>query len=324
MTTLAPPESSRSPAAEPLVGNYFVAAYPPFSVWNSNDVSALKSALNQPSSGPLGLYVHIPFCQRKCDYCYYLSYSDQKIGTVNRYLEGVVHELEMYSQRPALQDRKVSFAYFGGGTPSILTTDQVSFLAEGLHGLLDWDSVEEVTFEVAPRSVRPQFLEALRGLGVTRISMGVQSFDDGLLKMNGRIHLARDVVHAYQQIREAGFAWINLDLMCGMIGETPEQWHHTLREVLKLSPDSVTIYQTEVPHNTQLYRDWRAGRIRELPSWETKRTRLLYGFHALERAGYTVVSAYNAVKEPEQHHFKYQDYLWRGTDMLGLGVAAFR
>src|SRR5262249_33217637 len=151
-----------------------------------------------------------------------------------------------------------------------------------------------------------------------------QSFDDTLLKINGRIHLARDVVNAYAKIREAGFAWVNLDLMCGMIGETPEQWHHTIRETLKLSPDSVTIYQTEMPYNTQIFRDWRATRLpASVVSWETKRTRLLYGFDALERAGYTIVSGYNAVKEPEVHHFKYQDYFWRGADMLGLGVASF-
>ncbi len=323
MTTYAPPEVRELPTGEPVVGNYFVAAYPPFSAWNSNDVLELKAALNQPSSGPLGLYVHIPFCQKKCDFCYYLSYADQKIGTVNRYLEAVVHELEIYSKRRALRNRQFSFAYFGGGTPSLLTPDQVKFLGEGLRGLLDWNQVEEITFEVAPRSVRPEFLEALRELGVNRISMGVQSFDDTLLKMNGRIHLSRDVVRAYEMIRGAGFASVNIDLMCGLIGETPTQWRETVHRALTLSPDSITIYQTEVPHNTQLFRDWREGRIRELPSWEIKRTRLLYGFHALERAGYTVVSAYNAVKEPELHHFKYQDYFWRGADMLALGVGAF-
>jgi oxygen-independent coproporphyrinogen-3 oxidase len=159
---------------------------------------------------------------------------------------------------------------------------------------------------------------------VYRISMGVQSFDDALLKTNGRIHLAKDVIRAYEMIRHAGFTWVNLDLMCGLIGETAEKWHRTLQQTVKLGPDSVTIYQTEIPYNTQLYRDFKANHLLSSPAtWETKRVRLLSGFDALERVGYTIVSAYNAVKEPELHRFQYQEQLWRGGDMLGLGVASF-
>lgn len=325
MTTLAPPEPVAKPACEPIAGNYFVAVYPPFSAWTPGQVPALHDALNEaPSAAPLGIYVHIPFCQKKCDYCYYLSYIGQNADAVNRYLDAIVREAVLYSQRGAVKDRKISFVYFGGGTPSTLTTAQLGFLGKGLRGLLDWSNMEEITFEVAPRSVRPEFLKALHELGVTRISMGVQSFNDDLLKINGRVHLAKDVIRAYEMIRNAGFNWINLDLMCGLIGETPEQWHRTIQETLKLSPDSVTIYQTEIPYNTQLYRDFKNNQLHSPPaSWETKRLRLLSGFDALESAGYSIVSAYNAIKEPELHRFKYQEQLWHGTDMLGLGVASF-
>lgn len=131
-------------------------------------------------------------------------------------------------------------------------------------------------------------------------------------------------MRAYSLIRQADFAWVNLDLMCGLMGETEEQWRESLRRVIELGPDSVTIYQTEIPRNTQLYRDLKAGALPAAPSsWEIKRSRLDAGFRELERAGYTVVSAYNAVKDPQRHRFAYQDYLWRGADMLGLGVAAF-
>lgn len=325
MTALASPKVIPTQAAEPVSGNYYVAAYPPFSAWLPDQVSPLQYILEEPpSAAPFGIYVHIPFCQKKCDYCYYLSYIGQNAETVNRYLETLIREAVLYSQRPALRDRKVSFVYFGGGTPSTLSIPQLKFLGDGLRGLFDWNHVEEICFEVAPRSVRPEFLKALRDLGVNRISMGGQSFDNTLLKLNGRIHLAEDVVRAYELICNAGFKFVNLDLMCGLIGETPEQWHRTIDRALELSPDSITIYQTEIPHNTQLYRDFKSNSLRFSPAtWETKRGRLLSGFDALERAGYTVVSAYNAVKEPELHGFKYQDYLWRGADMLGLGVASF-
>ncbi len=313
------------PANEPVAGNYFVAVYPPFSAWDPVQVPALHAALERPAPGePLGLYIHLPFCQKKCDYCYYLSYIAQPATVVDHYLETLVRELTLYSERPGVKGRSLSFAYFGGGTPSALSSTQVRYLADGLRRALSWDGIAEVTFECAPRSVRREFLEALREIGVTRLSMGVQSFDDALLRLNGRVHLAEDVVRAYSLIRQADFAWVNLDLMCGLLGETEAQWHETIRRIIQLAPDGVTIYQTEIPHNTQLYRDLKAGDLPAAPlSWDTKRARLDAGFRELERAGYTVVSAYNAVKDPQRHRFLYQDYLWRGADMLGLGVAAF-
>jgi oxygen-independent coproporphyrinogen-3 oxidase len=310
---------------EPLVGNYFVAAYPPFSAWQASQVPALELALGKPPAvSPVGLYVHVPFCQKKCDYCYYLSYIGQRAGVIGRYLETVIEELSLYAQRVAVRGRPISFVYFGGGTPSMLSSSQVRRLGSGLQRALPWKDVREVTFECAPRSVRRGFLEALREIGVTRLSMGVQSFDNTLLKLNGRVHLAADVLRAYAMIQETGFDWVNLDLMVGLMGETWEAWRETVRRIIGLGPDSVTIYQTEIPHNTQLYRDLKAGCLPAPPvSWPVKRARLRYAFAELECAGYTVVNAYSAVKEPRRHRFIYQDFLWRGGDMLGLGVAAF-
>jgi oxygen-independent coproporphyrinogen-3 oxidase len=324
--TIAVDAPARSqPAAEPVAGNYFVAAYPPFSAWDAAQVPALHEALARPApDGPLGLYVHLPFCQKKCDYCYYLSYIAQPAAVVDGYLEAVVREMELYAARPGVKSRPLSFAYFGGGTPSTLSVEQLQRLTGGLQRALPWNRLEEVTYECAPRSVRREFLNAMREAGVTRVSMGVQSFDNDLLRLNGRVHLAEDVGRAYALIREAGFDWVNLDLMCGLLGETEEKWIESVRRMIRLGPDSVTIYQTEIPHNTQLYRDLKADALpAPPPDWDVKRARLDAGFRELERAGYTVVSAYNAVKDPQRHQFLYQDYLWRGADMLGLGVAAF-
>lgn len=308
-----------APTDEPVAGNYFVAAYPPFSAWDSAQVPALHEALAKPAlAEPIGLYVHLPFCQKKCDYCYYLSYIAQPAAVVDRYLDTVLREMELYVAQPGVKGRPVSFAYFGGGTPSTLSSAQVHRLGDGLRRALAWDSIEEVTFECAPRSVRREFLESLREMGVTRVSMGVQSFDNELLKLNGRVHLAEDVSRAYSLIREANFGCVNLDLMCGLMGETEEKWRESVRRVIELGPDSVTIYQTEIPHNTQLYRDLTAGALPAPPaSWDIKRARLDEGFRELERAGYTVVSAYNAVKDPQRHRFLYQDYLWRGATCSG-------
>lgn len=312
------------PITEPEAGNYFVAAYPPFSAWSAQHLPALDSALAQHRDGGIGLYVHLPFCQHKCDYCYYLSYTNQSAKVVDRYLDSLVDELGILAAQPGVGGRPVSFVYFGGGTPSTLSSSQLRRLVGGLKNELAWDAVEEVTFECAPRSVRDDFLTALREVGVTRLSMGVQSFDDELLKLNGRVHLGDDVVRAFGRVRETGFDWVNLDLMCGLLGETDEKWRETVRRMIDLGSDSVTIYQTEIPHNTKLYRDLKAGDLPAAPvSWKIKRERLNYGFQQLEEAGYTIASAYNAVKDPQAHRFLYQDHLWRGDDMLGLGVASF-
>jgi oxygen-independent coproporphyrinogen III oxidase len=316
----------RAPSiVEPVAGNHFVAAYPPFSAWEPAQVPELHEALECPApAAPLGFYVHLPFCQKKCDYCYYLSYIAQPAEVVDRYLDAVVREVALYGAQPAVKGRPISFAYFGGGTPSTLSSGQVRRLAEGLRHALSRQRIEEVTFECAPRSVRRELLETLREIGVTRVSMGVQSFDNELLRLNGRVHLAEDVSRAFGLLRDARFGCVNLDLMCGLLGETEEKWRESVRRVIGLGSDSVTIYQTEIPHNTQLYRDLEAGVLGAAPiSWEIKRARLDAGFRELERAGYTVVSAYNAVKDRRRHRFLYQDYLWHGADMLGLGVASF-
>ncbi|MBT5706704.1 MAG: coproporphyrinogen III oxidase family protein [Verrucomicrobia bacterium] len=323
VSTLNKPRHSHC-QEEPDAGNYFVAAYPPFSAWTPQGVGALHSTLEHPRTDPVGLYIHLPFCPKKCDYCYYLSYIAQSADIVNRYLDSVVKELQLYAALPGIQKRPVNFAYFGGGTPSTLSTTQLERLTNGLRDVLPWNEIQEITYECAPRSVRPSFLESLLAAGVTRLSMGVQSFDDALLKINGRVHLSNDVVMAVDAIQEAGFQTLNLDLMCGLIGETEASWKQSIERMIELSPDSITMYQMEIPFNTKLYSDLQAGTLPHPPvTWEQKRERLAYGFETLEKAGYTVVSAYNAVRDPASHPFRYQDHLWGGDDMLGLGVAAF-
>jgi len=323
MAVLAP--RALSPESEPLVGNYFIAAYPPFSSWRAEQVPALLDALNRAETkAPLGLYVHVPFCQKKCDYCYYLSFIGRPAAVIDGYLNKVVDEIALYSERRAVAGRPLAFVYFGGGTPSMLTSAQIRNLTGGLKRSLSWKGVPEVTFECAPRSVRADFLNTLRDVGVTRISMGVQSLDDELLKLNGRVHLREDVLRAYRMIQQTGFDWINLDLMCGLLGETDVTWRETVRQVIALAPESVTIYQTEIPFNTQLYRNLKSNTLpADTVPWNVKRARLDYAFNELDRAGYAVVSAYNAVRDPVKHEFQYQKHLWSGGDMLGLGVASF-
>lgn len=311
-------------SGEPVEGNYFVSTYPPFSCWTAQAVPSVQVRLAQPSTAPLGLYVHVPFCAQRCDYCYYRSYAGRPNADKEDYVDALVEEAAQYRALPAFRDRSVSFVYFGGGTPSLLLERQIRKLLSDLQALFPWDRVEEVTFECAPKSVTPSKLALLRSLGVTRLSLGIQQFDDDVLRANGRTHLVADVERAYQQVRAAGFDVVNLDLMVGMVGETAATFLASVQRSIALAPESVTIYQLEIPANTPLSNSLRSGAVRPaLASWPTKRRRLARGFRMLESAGYTVRSAYSAVRDPARHRFLYQDAQYRGADVLGLGVASF-
>ncbi|MDP6579404.1 MAG: coproporphyrinogen-III oxidase family protein [Vicinamibacterales bacterium] len=323
-----PADGAESHADEPARGNYFVAAYPPFSQWTSDGVDQCRQRLAVARAPgpqvPLGLYVHIPFCTERCQYCYYLSSADRTRDQIDAYLDALIAEAALYARAPAVQGRSLDFVYFGGGTPSVLSPTRISRLLKGLAGSLSCKKVREVSFECAPRTVTRAKLGELRGNGVTRLSLGVQQLDDAVLARNGRIHLIHDVDRAYADIRQVGFDVVNLDLMVGLVGETDESFHHSLERVIGMAPDSVTIYQLEIPANTPLARAIRDGTLdAPLPSWAVKRARLEAGFARLERAGYTLRSAYAAVRDLDRQPFLYMDEQYRGADLLGLGVSAF-
>jgi len=271
----------------------------------------------------LGLYVHIPFCVERCQYCYYLSYDDRP-KLMDQYVDSVVSELRQYAAVPALAGREPAFVYFGGGTPSLLPLRLLRRMLNELQNCLSWHRTHEVTFECAPKSVTREKLTLLRDAGITRISLGAQQLDDTVLQLNGRVHFTADIERAYDRIRGAGFPVVNVDLIVGLVGETEESFQKSLEHLINLAPDSVTIYQLEIPHNTPLYCALRNGQLTEpLPDWSVKRARLARGFSLLETQGYMVRSAYTAVRDPVKHAFVYQDRQYHGADLLGIGVSSF-
>jgi oxygen-independent coproporphyrinogen-3 oxidase len=313
-------------AAEPVAGNLFVSAYPPFSCWREDQVGQVAQVLNAPAPSrpaPLGVYLHIPFCADRCHYCYYRSFARPSATAMNDYLEALLQEAALYARSAALRDRRAHFAYVGGGTPSLLSPRQIERLMSVLNAVFSSEDAQEITFECAPQTVTRQQLDTLREEGATRISMGVQQLNDDVLRQNGRVHLVADVHRAYEQVRRVGFPVVNLDLIAGMVGETEATFGDSLREVIALRPDSVTIYQLEIPRNTRLYRALQQGNELQVPSWSEKRARVEEAFAELERAGYTVRSAYAAVRDPRRHAFVYQDAQYHGADLLGLGLASF-
>jgi coproporphyrinogen III oxidase-like Fe-S oxidoreductase len=311
------------------VGSYFVANYPPFSVWSESAVAGDASpALDHPPAPgvPLGLYLHIPFCRKRCHFCYFRVYTDKNATEVVHYLDILAREWELYTDRAAIAGRPLNFVYFGGGTPSFLSTQQLERLVSRLTRRTPWRDAEEITFECEPGTLTEAKLAAIRRIGVTRLSLGVENFDDRILELNGRAHRSPEIEQAYRYARALGFPQINIDLIAGMLGETEENWRVCIEKTLALEPDSVTIYQMELPYNTTISKDLLKGtRLFSEPvvNWSTKRRWVHEAFDALERAGYHVGSAYTAVRDPSRTTFVYRDRLWQGADMAGLGVASF-
>jgi len=322
-----PGPSSIPVEKETTVGNYFVSNYPPFSFWKPEHTGEVTEALERaPAPGtPLGVYLHIPFCRKRCHFCYFRVYTDKDSSAIKAYLDLAIRELELYGQKPFIGGRKPQFVYFGGGTPSYLSETQLRDLTDRMKAILPWDAAEEVTFECEPGTLTDHKLKTIRELGVTRLSLGVENFSDHILDINGRAHRSREIHRAYHFARELEFPQINIDLIAGMVEETEENWQDCVRRTIELSPDSVTIYQMEVPYNTNIYQEMKAaGRlVAPVADWETKRHWVRDAFAQLEKAGYTVASGYTAVKNPQRTHFVYRDSLWQGADLIGLGVASF-
>ena len=315
-----------SDSAKTEVGSYFISNYPPFSQWKSDHLEEVQSAMDAPPAAdvPLGLYLHIPFCRKRCKFCYFKVFTDKNAKEIEEYVSALSREIELVSKLPVMGDRPFRFVYFGGGTPSFLSSRQLTSLVDRLRENINWDHAEEVTFECEPGTLQENKVKTLRDLGVTRLSLGVENFTDSVLEENGRAHLSKQVYKAWEWIEAAGFPNVNIDLISGMVGETWDNWKYNIEETLKLSPESVTIYQMELPFNTVYSKDILGNKI-ETPvaDWPTKRAWLDYAYDEFLKAGYKISSAYTVVKDDSKVNFSYRDNLWQGSDLLSTGIASF-
>src|SRR5258708_7429111 len=332
--TSSPPTQAPPLEKQTTVGNYFVSNYPPFSFWKPECMPEVLAAMERPPAcltpdpshlTPLGIYLHIPFCRKRCHFCYFKVYTDKDSAAIKSYIDATLKELAIHAGKPFIGGRKPDFIYFGGGTPSYLSESQLRHLTDSMKALLPWDEAEEVTFECEPGTLTDHKLKTIREIGVTRLSLGVENFDDHILEINGRAHHSKEIARAYAFARQVGFPQINIDLIAGMVEEREENWRENIQRTIELSPDSVTIYEMEIPFNTTIYKQMKAeGKLAApVADWETKRRWVREAFEALEKAGYTVASAYTAVKDPARTRFVYRDRLWAGADLLSLGVASF-
>ncbi len=308
------------------VGSLFVSNYPPFSFWTRDAVGKALAALDAPPrpGTPLGLYLHIPFCRKRCKFCYFRVYTGKNHDEIGSYLDALATEVELYSRMPAVAGRPLEFVYVGGGTPSFLSVAQLTGLVARLGAAIPWGGAREVTFECEPGTLSEAKVAAIRSIGVTRLSLGIENFDDDILRSNGRAHVSKEIYRCMPWIEAQGFAQLNIDLIAGMVGESWGAWRETVKKTVDLAPDSVTIYQMELPYNTRFAHGVLDGSLAEpLADWDTKRAWLQFAFEELAKAGYEQSSAYTMVKAGSASSFVYRDANWHGCDMLGTGVASF-
>ena len=307
------------------VGNYFVATYPPFSTWTPGQVGAVHRVLGEKpgEDTDLGLYLHIPFSRTRYNFCSFQVYTDRTKDEISAYVDAVTCEIASYAEKPAIEGRPPAFLYFGGGTPSYLSVRNLHRLHDALSARFDLTRLREMTFEGEPGTLSRAKIDALMEIGVTRLSIGVESFSDEVLELNGWAHDTRQINSVCAAASAAGFPQVNIDLIVGLAGETEENWLASVARAVELGPASVTIYQLDVPRDTgRRARLWDQG-PGVVADWPTKRRWAEYAFGELERAGYRVSSGYTMARAAGGSDFVYRDSLWHGADLLGLGVSSF-
>ncbi|MDR3401243.1 MAG: radical SAM family heme chaperone HemW [Chthoniobacter sp.] len=261
------------------------------------------------------LYFHIPFCPKLCPYCcFYVETGAQNKTT--RFLDALLHEVDRAKETHELRPETI---YFGGGTPSALTCEQLEYLLGGLRARLDLSELREWTFEVNPATVRADKAQVLRDAGVSRISLGVQSWDDALLKTLGRIHDAGQAEKTYGILRDAGFDNINIDLMFAVPGQSVDQWQATLDRTIALHPQHVSSYCLTYEEDTEYFRQLKLGTFRQDDDRDVALFETTIDTLTAAGFGHYEISNYARPGFESTHNFAY----WQGADYLGFGPSAF-
>ena len=263
-----------------------------------------------------GIYLHIPFCASRCAYCdFFSTLRLQQAG--EPYVEALVTEARL--RRDELRGESVRTLYLGGGTPSQLPIPLLQHLVEGLRKEFDLSDLEEFTIEANPDDVTPEWCAALPLLGVNRVSMGVQSFEDHILRAIGRRHTARQAIEAVANLRQAGINNISIDLIYGLPGQTLESWTESVRQALELAPQHISAYGLTYEVGTRLWHQRERGEVIEVPEEQClEMYRIL--MDSLQAAGYEHYEISNFALPG--YHSRHNSSYWDDTPYLGLGAAA--
>lgn len=266
----------------------------------------------------LGIYIHIPFCKQKCYYCDFVSYSN-KCSEVKEYIESLKKEIEEFD----FSNYKVTSIYIGGGTPSYIDSIYIVEILSELKEKLKCNLIEfkdiEITIEVNPGTVDTKKLNDYKKSGINRLSIGLQSTKNDILKKIGRIHTYKEFLEIYKLAREIGFKNINIDLMIGIPGQKIEDLKNTLQDIIKLEPEHISVYSLIIEENTPIEKMLENGEIK-LPDEDLERNMYWYVKNTLELNGYNHYEISNFAKlgKESRHNLN----CWNQEEYIGFGVAA--
>ncbi|WP_419024881.1 radical SAM family heme chaperone HemW [Emergencia sp.] len=267
---------------------------------------------------PLGIYIHIPFCLSKCSYCGFYSRGGAAAAEQESYIQSLINDIKMYSSLYGSR-YLVDTIFIGGGTPSILDPGLIGQVLDALRAHFDITEDAEITIESNPKTLTEEKLRAYRRLGINRLSIGLQSFDENCLRRLGRVHTAQDFADNFQMARTCGFDNINVDLMFAIPGHTMEIWEDTLGRAIDLAPEHISFYSLQIEEGTPFYDMFMAGEFDQIPD-DVDREMYHIAIRRFKEAGYEHYEISNCAKPGRQcrHNLKY----WSMEDYLGIGSGA--
>ncbi len=273
----------------------------------------------------IGIYIHIPFCKQKCKYCDFVSFSDKEIY-INDYIECILKELKSFSEKVELNYIngvddlvKINTIYIGGGTPSIISEKYIEKIINEIKDNFNIMKNAEITIEINPGTVNKQKLQKYLEIGINRISLGLQSTDDELLKLLGRVHKYKDFEEIYKLAREVGFKNINVDLMLGLPSQSISVLEKSLDEIISKNPEHISVYSLIVEENTQMFNLVEKGELK-LPNENLEREMYWKVKHILEKNGYNHYEISNFAKKG--YESKHNTNCWNQCEYIGFGVSA--
>lgn len=287
---------------------------------NNANIVSWNKATDYTNPSDLGLYIHIPFCAKKCDYCDFLS-APANEDTINRYFDALLIEIEQYYGKTG--SYIVPTIFIGGGTPSFVDAGHIEHVMEAISRVFAIDTKRlEVTIEINPGTITEDKLLTYRRIGINRLSFGLQSTNNDELKLLGRIHTYEQFEDNYYLARKLGFKNINIDLMSALPGQTLSAWEETLNKVIALNPEHISAYSLMIEEGTIFYERYHENQVasKQLPDEETDRLIYHRTKEILKENGYQryEISNYAKVGYECRHNNSY----WIGTQYLGIGLGA--
>ncbi|MCP5045836.1 MAG: coproporphyrinogen III oxidase family protein [bacterium] len=293
----------------------FISNYPHFRYWKK------REAENLIGYEPVNIYLHVPFCTQHCAYCYYKTEILGRVDQLQEITDAICREIEIASQRYGYKNRPINTIYFGGGTPSLLTGDMFKKIIDTIKENFIFDN-PELNMECEPKTVNNKKVRMYKEAGVNRISMGIQSFNDEIIKLSDRHHSGKKALDAIKGIQDIGDIVTNIDLLSGLAGETMETFEESVDTAIGTGIHSITVYKMELYHNTEFFSQSVRKDELKLPTDEQELEFMKMAMKKFEDADYTPWCYFTFTKGGQSAHH-YAMNMWRGQDVISFGPSSF-